>query len=98
MGYRVSYQPVRKVRGTEKRVSRVPAMTALFLILFLLLLNSLWPFGAEILRDILIPGDADATVMALETFAYELQAGEGLTSAFENFCRKIMDEAQLDPY
>lgn len=97
MGYRVEYQPVKKVRGVEKRTSRVPALTALFFLLFLLLVNGFWPQGAEILREILIPGDPTVTVAALETFTQELQTGEELSIAFEDFCRTILEGAELDP-
>lgn len=95
MGYRVDYQPIKKVRNAEKRTVRLPAMTALFLALFFFLVCSFWPRGAELLREILIPGDPDITVMALEAFAQELQEGEKLSGAFEAFCHRIMTEAQF---
>lgn len=97
MGYRVDYQPIRKVRGAEKRKARVTALTALCLVLFVLLVNSMWPRGAEVLRGMFFPGDAAVTVSALEDLAVELKAGEELTSAFETFCRKVIREAEVDP-
>lgn len=97
MGYRVDYQPVKKVRGLGKRTARAPALAALFLILFCLLVNSVWPRGAEMLRELLIPGDAAVTVAALEAFTTELEAGETLSGALEGFCRKVIQEAALDP-
>lgn len=98
MGYRIDYQPIKKVRNLEKRTAGVPAMTALFLMLFFMLVFSFWPQGAELLREMLIPGDPDVTVAALETFAQELQCGESLYSAFDTFCRQLLAEAQLDLY
>ena len=95
MGYRVDYQPVKKVRLAEKRHSRVLALTGLCLLLFFLLVNSLWPQGAQTLREILIPGDAAVTTAALEDFAQELGAGETLRSALETFCRRILQEAEF---
>lgn len=97
MGYRVEYQPVKKVRNVETRTSGIPALTALFLMLFFFLVCSCWPEGTALLRQILIPGDPDTTVMALEVFAQDLQAGEPLSEAFTNFCSRIIREAQLDP-
>lgn len=95
MGYRVDYQPVKKVRGAEKRTSKIPALTALFLVLFLLLVNGFWPRGAEVLKEVLIPGDPAVTVAALEDFATELKAGENLSGAWEAFCRRVIGEAEL---
>ena len=98
MGYRIDYLPIRKVRNLEKRTSGIPALTALFFLLFVFLVFSFWPRGAALLREILIPGDPDVTVAALETFARELNRGENLSSAFEAFCRQVLAEAQLELY
>lgn len=95
MGYRVEYQQVKKARGGEKRTSRLAALTMLCLFLFLLLVNGFWPRGAEVLRDLLLPGDAAVTVAALEDLALELRTGEELSSALESFCRKVVSEAEL---
>lgn len=96
MGYRVDYQPIKKVRGAEKMRSRVPFFTALCLLLFLLLVNSAWPRGAEVLRGLIFPGDAAVTAAALEDFTVELRSGQPLSGAFESFCRKIIMETEFD--
>ena len=96
MGYRVEYQPVKKVRGAEKRTVWVPALTGLFLLLFLLLVNSTWPRGAEVLQGLIFPGDASVTAAALEELTVELRAGEELASAFETFCRTVIENAEID--
>lgn len=98
MGYRIDYQPMKNVRNPEKRTAGIPGMTALFLLLFVFIVFSFWPQGAELLREILIPGEADVTVAALETFARELQCGESLSCAFDSFCRHILSEAQIALY
>ena len=92
MGYRVDYLPIKKVRNMEKRTSYVPAMTALFLLLFFFLVSSFWPWGAEFLREVLIPGDLDVTVAALEAFAMKLQNGEAFSDAFKAFCHQLLEE------
>lgn len=97
MGYRVDYRPVKKIRNAEKRTVRLPALTMLFFLMFLFLVFSFWPQGGALLRELLIPGDPDVTVMALETFAQDLRAGDALSGAFETFCRTIVAEAQLAP-
>lgn len=98
MGYRIDYQPIKMIRNAEKRMAPIPAMTALFLVLFFLLVFAFWPQGAQLLREAFIPGNPDVTVAALETFAQELRFGESLSCAFEAFCRQILSEAKLDTY
>lgn len=95
MGYRVDYQPVKKVRGVEKRRIGVPALTGLFLLLFILLINSVWPRGAEVLRGLLFSGDISVATAALEDMAVELRSGEELSSAVETFCKKVIQEAEI---
>lgn len=96
MGYRVEYQPIRKIRNAEKRRSMAPALTGLCLLLFVFLVNSMWPRGAEVLRGLVFSGDTAVTAAALEEFAVELGAGEELSSAFVSFCRTVIENAQLD--
>ena len=88
MGYRVVYRPIKKIRGSEKQKARRTALTALFFLVFLILVNTCWPQGRDFLREVLFPGDSSVAVMALENLADELKAGEGVWDAVENFCRK----------
>lgn len=97
MGYRVEYEPVKKVRGAQKKTSRAATLTALCLLLFFLLVSGFWPRGREVLWDLLVPGDASVTVAALEDLTLELRNGEALSSALESFCQKVIREAELAP-
>lgn len=94
MGYRVEYAPIRKVRGAERKISRVSALTGVWLLFFILLVNGFWPRGAMVMRDLLMPVDT----AALETLASDLRAGAQLDEAVEGFCREIIADAQLDTY
>lgn len=96
MGYRVEYQPIKKVRNAEKRKAGLPALVGMCLLLFLILVNSVWPRGSEVLQRLIFPGDAAVTAAALEELATELHAGEELLSAVETFCRKVIQNAQFD--
>lgn len=96
MGYRIEYAPLKTIRDREKITARVPVMTGLFLLLFCFLVFSLWPEGGTLLRELLIPGDPDVTVVALETFAEDLRNGESVSDAFASFCRRIQTEENLD--
>lgn len=97
MGYRVDYQPIKKVRGAEKRTVSVSALTGLCFLLFVIIVNSTWPRGADILRGVIFQGNAAVTAAALEDLTAELTAGEELFSAVEAFCHKVIQEAEFDP-
>lgn len=90
MSYRIDYQPVKKVRGAEKRRSSVISLAAVLLILLAVLVNICWPEGRRILQTMFIPADADVTVSALETMAGDLKAGLPLAEAFRSFCLLVM--------
>lgn len=96
MGYRVEYQSGKQVRETKKHRSCIPVLTAVSLLVFLLLVNAFWPRGAEVLQELLFPGDAAVTAAALEEFAMELRAGEELPDALATFCRTVIQNAQAD--
>lgn len=96
MGYRVEYQ-MEKTKKTDARPGRFPVMLGACLLAFLLLVNGLWPRGAQMLRELLLPGNPSVTVAALEDFAQELKAGETLESALESFCRKVIDDGKAAP-
>lgn len=95
MGYRVEYEPVKKVRGAEKRTSRVAALTAVSLALFGILVCSFWDRGREVLQDLLLPGDGAVTAAAMEDLVRDLQTGLPLGEAVEGFCRTVIGEAEL---
>lgn len=91
MGYRIDYQPVRKIRGAEKRRSRRAALTGVFFLLFLFGVQILWQEGGQVLRGLLFPGDAAVTAAAMEDLVQQLGAGVRVGEALELFCRRIME-------
>ena len=90
MSYRIDYQPMKKVRGAEKRRSSVISLAAVLLILLAVLVSICWPEGRRILQTMIIPGDTAVTVSALETMAGDLKAGLPLAEAFRDFCLRVM--------
>ena len=42
------------------------------------------------LRQLLIPGDPEVTMQALELFAADLQEGAAFSEALETFCRCVL--------
>lgn len=96
MGYRVEYGPVKKVRGLERRVSRVSALIAVCLLLFFLLVGSIWPEGAQTLQRLIFPGDPVVTAAALEDLTENLRSGEALSDCMSAFCIQILEGAKID--
>lgn len=91
MGYRIDYEPSPKYdRRTTLSAGRLQAMTAAFLVLFLLLTVFLWPEGATMLRRIFIPGDPDVTTAAFSSMVEQLQDGEPVVESVTAFCREII--------
>lgn len=94
MSYQVVYPG-----NQEKQPKKKPAPFALMLcgciLAFVLLTVCFWPEGAQMMQKLLLPGDAAVTAAALEDFAAELQAGEQLSGALENFCRSILENEEL---
>lgn len=96
LGYRVEYGSVKKVRGLEKRFSRVSALTALCILLFCILVGTFWPKGRDVLRSLVFPGDPVVTAAAFEDMAEQLREGENLSDALHAFCAQVLEGAALD--
>ncbi len=96
MGYRIIYGGVKKVRGTERRTSRRAALTGLFFLIFLILVQSLWPRGAAIVKGFLVPKAASVMVVSLEEAASELKSGEGLRTVLEDCFLGLKNGSWLD--
>lgn len=83
MGYRIDYSQPKK--------SRLWAMTAGWLLVFLLLVGLFWPRGRALLATALFPGNQAVTREALGDFARDVDDGEPLGQALEAFCRQILE-------
>ena len=83
MGYRVEYGA-----PEQKRISLAGA-TAVWLVVFLLLVGLCWPEGAQTLRDLLIPGDPSVTTAALEQFAGEIRSGAAWQEALSRLGQRV---------
>lgn len=92
MGYRIDYQPIPKIRRAEIRRTRRAAFTAVCFILFLLLVSSCWPEGAQMLRSWLLPGDGSVAVAAMEELSRDLKAGQSFPGAWEVFLQRVLPE------
>ena len=95
MGYRITYvnSTIRR-RRTGIHPLRLQGLIGAFLILFLLLTNAYWPAGAQKLREFLIPGDPEVTMLAAEELVQDLHSGEAVSDAVAAFCREILESAE----
>lgn len=88
MGYRMVYG-VDPFEDTGKQKSHLKAMTAGFLLAFVLLVRLLWPQGTALLRQTLLPRENPAFAQLQS----DLQAGEPIGDAVTAFCQRIVEEA-----
>lgn len=94
MAYRIDYGPAPvRGRGRSGRLLRVQAMTAAFLLLFILCVRQYWPEGIAKLRETLLPGQG-AGQAAFQEFVSELRDGEPVYDALTAFCRQILENGQ----
>lgn len=92
MGYKISYEPIRKLRGAQTRRSRIGALVGIFFLLFLLMVNLFWAEGKDVLRDLVMPGDAAVTTAALNQLSVNLKQGLPVQESVEEFCRAILNK------
>lgn len=90
MGYRIDYQPIKKVRNVHKRISQRASFTMLFLTLFLLSVHFLWDDGRIVLQRLLLPKESGAAAEAFEVFAYALKSGTNTYEAMQGFLQMIL--------
>lgn len=83
MTYRIDYGQQQE-RPQKNHGIRKCILTSLFFLCFLHLVNVLWPEGRKMLRILLVPGDPDVTLHAVQVFASELEIGFSVTDAFRN--------------
>ncbi len=83
MSYRIDY------RAAQKKLHiRLPALTLLSFLLFLLLVSTLWPEGAEYIRSSACQIRIK-TAAALNLLEEEAFQGEPLTAVFSDFFQSL---------
>lgn len=90
MGYRITYENgfIRKELIRNRRLSLELWGTGLSVAV--LAVSLLVPRGRLWVRNLLLPGDEEITVAALEGMVEDLRDGEPLGEAVESFCREII--------
>lgn len=90
MGYRIAYEPGRRIKRTEKRRNPFLFPLIVFLTAALALISLCWPEGKQFVLSALFPGDAAVTVAALEDMAQKLGEGVPLSETFRQFCLQVL--------
>lgn len=87
--YRIEYSDVADVHSKHNLFSPI-FMTILFFSVFITMVSLFWPEGREVLRLMVIPGSAEETMEAVETFVSELDCGIQFKSAAADFFRNLI--------
>lgn len=99
MSYRIEYGPPIPPQYVKKRnFLRLRTLTALFLLLFSLLIHQLFPAGLQELQNLLLPGIPTVTQQALDVMMGDLRNGIPLGNAFTAFCTYIIDHDETLPH
>lgn len=89
MSYRVEYEGMpRQLRRRSGLGFGFQAMTAAFLLVFVLAVRGFWPQGLEVLRQWFLPEPV------MEEFAERLAEGTSLTDSLEELCREVFALAE----
>lgn len=89
MSYRIQYSSPYAAPCKKQSKIRLPLLTVLCFLLFLMLVNTFWPQGAEYMAEKMAALRQSAAVMALDRLAEDLFRGEPLSAAFSEFCYGI---------
>ena len=96
MGYRIVYGPMPKpVRPKRERSIRIHMLTAVFLLLFVLLVKQTWPEGTDRLRSVFLPGKPGKTEQAVYVLLDEVRNGASVADAMTTFCRQIIENSEI---
>ena len=94
MSYSINYREPSVIKATDKRKkSRIPIMTAVFFLLFMLVVKAFWEKGDERLSRILWSQDLVVLERAVQYIFAAVEHGQPFPEAVQAFCREIIHEA-----
>lgn len=95
LSYRIEYGPAIPPQYRQKpKFLRLQVMTALFLLLFVLIVRQYFPAGVRTLRQLLLPIHPSVTQQALDELVIDIRDGESFGNAFTAFCVQIISHDQ----
>ena len=96
MGYTIHYSPQTEKRFPPKKKETGGKYKRLILFLVLFFVAGMLVHRHKVLLwELLIPGDPEITVAAMETMAENLKEGMSLQTAVEAFCTEIFSYAPI---
>lgn len=90
MGYRIEYHTAQRKQHNFISFVRLPVLTMMCFLIFLFLVEAMWPDGAAWIQKSGFFSGTIAAVSALNELAAELHCGEPLVTAFSDFCGKLV--------
>lgn len=90
-GYRIVYDHDKESYSLNRAVSFLKRMGFLSVLFTLVLLIALCPSFSSWVKDVLIPGDDQVTILAVDRFAQSLTQSGSLLEAVDAFCHTIID-------
>lgn len=92
MSYRIVYGQMPRCTG-KKRIwgLRFRIWTAVFFLMFVLVVRLYWPEGRGLLRTFLLPGEPSVTEAAYWSLVANLRQGFPAGEALSAFCQQIID-------
>ena len=92
MSYETKYHP-HLCKGLPLKTRKRDATKKIKWILLVCLLMAGINFHSRVFwKEFLIPGDAEHTISAIETFAENIKSGNSLGVAFHDFCLEIIED------
>lgn len=99
MSYRIEYGPPIPPQYLRKRnYLRLKTLTAVFFLLFSLLVRQYFPTGIQHLKDLFLPDSSAVSQKALDAMMGDLRNGAPLGEAFTTFCAYIIDHDEAIPH
>ena len=90
MGYRIHYQSEKKKDRKLRNYSRLTVLIAVCFLFFLLLVETFWPEGAEVLRTMNVFSEEMIPVSALNDLENGLLKGDSLVKSWTAFWRDVV--------
>ena len=91
MSYELRYHTnlCKNLQSSKSRVK--PAVVGIWLFLTALLVFSFCLPEKGFWKEFLVPGDANTTIQAVETFSENLKKGASVEDAFHEFCLELVN-------
>lgn len=92
MSYKIVYGPVNSKQSLRRQLGR---RILVKLVVAALVIGLRFVGVGDMVRQWLIPGDAAVTAAAWEGMTEEIKGGEQISTAFADFCRRIIENAGI---